>query len=165
MNEIPFKTKVLKVMREKHGAVTYPLIASERSPAGWPDTLVISWLWSGLIEFKGDKTRLEPVQDLVRLSIVKRNFACHIVRSVKGELCVIDEQLDNICYWDGLLEHLGNLRKSHLRQRLERVSADDYGGRDAPNYLSRVQHAQSVLAELGVLESLALQGGLEEGDV
>lgn len=61
MTEYQSKARLVKHLRGK-GALIYPLIASDHSPAGWPDTLV--WLpwWAGLVEFKGQKTLIKPIQ-------------------------------------------------------------------------------------------------------
>lgn len=47
---------------EAQGALTYPLVASEYAPPGWPDRIVEHLRWHGYIEFKDETTIIEPLQ-------------------------------------------------------------------------------------------------------
>jgi hypothetical protein len=46
----------------RRGALIYPNVASQWSPAGWPDVRVIHRQWSGEIERKGPRTKIDPLQ-------------------------------------------------------------------------------------------------------
>lgn len=56
-------TRLLCRYLEQHrGCQCYPLIASEWTPMGWPDRLIITPAWAALIEFKAPGERLSKKQ-------------------------------------------------------------------------------------------------------
>ena len=61
--ERDFGRAFAKAMRAG-GAEVYPLIAGRNSPVGWPDKLVWSRRWGGLVELKGPATKVDPIQVL-----------------------------------------------------------------------------------------------------
>jgi hypothetical protein len=101
--EIDFKASVVKVLRAQ-GAMCYPMIADAYSPAGWPDLLVVSQFWIGLIEFKGATTRLDPIQAKIIWDLrVRRPGSAWIVREDANGLCEVrsvmrDRTGDAVCY-------------------------------------------------------------------
>ena len=54
-------------------------------PAGWPDRLVVSCEWIGLLEFKGVKTAVRPLQRVIIRELRKRGPYAFIARE-PGEL-------------------------------------------------------------------------------
>lgn len=47
---------------EALGAKTYPAVASQYSPLGWPDRWVGKAIWAGWLEFKAYDGRVKPEQ-------------------------------------------------------------------------------------------------------
>jgi hypothetical protein len=56
------KTRRLCRELERLGAVTLPYVGSTRQVPGWPDRWIGHPLWTGWLEFKDEKTRLDPLQ-------------------------------------------------------------------------------------------------------
>lgn len=50
---------------EQHGAVVLALVAGKRQSPGWPDRYVCHPAFHGWLEFKGENTRLRPLQRAV----------------------------------------------------------------------------------------------------
>jgi hypothetical protein len=72
MRENLFGQLVSRVLRSQ-GAMVYPLVAGARgAPSGWPDKLVVSRAWSGLLELKSLSTRVERHQERVLLELATR---------------------------------------------------------------------------------------------
>lgn len=99
VTEARFTADVTKVMRNR-GAMVYPLIAGhDGAPIGWPDRLVVSRQWIGLLEFKGLTTVISPNQETVIRELWRRRpGSVYIVRnavhaisgySSKDPTCVI----------------------------------------------------------------------------
>jgi hypothetical protein len=65
---------------EYQGAVTYPAIASEMSPEGWPDRFVGHVRWQGWLEFKSIKGRLKLTQADRLNQLVGAGVNCFVVR-------------------------------------------------------------------------------------
>jgi len=59
--ETKLTARLVKSFREM-GAEVLNVHGNAQQAIGWPDCFVCSKLWSGWIEFKGPKTRLEPHQ-------------------------------------------------------------------------------------------------------
>lgn len=84
--EAEFRSKLVATMK-KQGAMVYPLLPQiptgdgkpvYGAPTGWPDLLVISRIWSGLIETKGHDTRHSPLQ-LKTLEDLGIRWMLHVV--------------------------------------------------------------------------------------
>jgi hypothetical protein len=74
--ENKFGAAVRKALRES-GAMVYPLIAGIGIPAAWPDVLVWSRVWDGLIELKALHTPVHPaqVEKLRQLNLIRPRCA------------------------------------------------------------------------------------------
>lgn len=64
MNEIYWTRKLCRELRDNHGAIIKAIVGGSLSGEGWPDRylhhgLIGCGLW---LEFKGEKTKLEPLQ-------------------------------------------------------------------------------------------------------
>jgi hypothetical protein len=87
--EMSFKAECVRAMRAQ-GALCYPMVAGIHSPAGWPDVLVVSGRWVGLVEFKGETTKVEPIQLKVIWDLNQTHpWSACIVRQ-SGPSCLIN---------------------------------------------------------------------------
>lgn len=93
--ESRFTAWVTRVMKE-HGAKILVIMGGGRGmESGWPDRLVWSRQWRGLLEFKGTKTKVKPEQTLVmrQLNQIKPGSA-YVIRDPddgSDEVLVQDE--------------------------------------------------------------------------
>lgn len=101
---------------EKLGAITYPLVGSRFSPNGFPDRLIWSKQWQGLVEFKDTNTKVDKLQ-LVRIRDLNKRKPCtaFLYRFLERDIIyeVTDDlELKPVSYCDGpghmlkILEHL-----------------------------------------------------------
>lgn len=98
MNEIPWTRKLVDEMR-RHNALVFPIVGSRMQPPGWPDRIVSHTLWSGLIEFKGRKTKVSKAQKIVLRELRKRNKSfAYVVRQPDR---IEDEKGNLIACFDG----------------------------------------------------------------
>ena len=75
----------LSAQMRLYGACIYPMIASKYSPVGWPDKLVVSKQYFGLLEIKDCDTKLEIAQVQVIKNIRKMHpNRCYIVRQASA---------------------------------------------------------------------------------
>jgi hypothetical protein len=74
--ENDFGRRVAEALRSR-GAMIYPMIANRNAPAGWPDKLVWSRAWTGLLELKAANTLIESIQalQLYRLHRLRPGYA------------------------------------------------------------------------------------------
>lgn len=75
MLESKFRSNLTKTLKAQ-GALVYPLVqpADQKyaPPSGWPDLMVIHRRWHGLIECKGEHTKVQPLQEFIHKEIHKR---------------------------------------------------------------------------------------------
>lgn len=87
-----------KVLRSQ-GALTYPCIASFETPRGWPDVHVVHRMWTGLVERKAEKTRIEPHQKVMMRDIIRRTkiaYYCVVARHVGNDAIVVTYVSDTL---------------------------------------------------------------------
>lgn len=77
MRENRFSARVSTALRN-HGAMVYPIIAGQYSPAGWPDKLVVHPWWMGLIEIKSTTTPIGPLQIHIMQQLNAMCWGCAI---------------------------------------------------------------------------------------
>lgn len=76
MSETSRTRDLCKKLRERRGMESYPLIASQWAPPGWPDRLFSHKLFGlALVEFKDFNTRVTPLQ-YRRLREIQRACVC-----------------------------------------------------------------------------------------
>lgn len=80
MRETPYRIKVSKELRQL-GCLVVPLIGTAAGGSGWPDTHIISNKISFWIEFKGDNTKVKPIQTKVMRAIRKRGDIAYVLRA------------------------------------------------------------------------------------
>lgn len=84
-NESDF-TKAFCRKLENRGALVFPIVANVRQHPGWPDRLIIATWWCGLLEFKGPRTRVSPLQKIIGTRIRERNpDAAYVLRAKSNE--------------------------------------------------------------------------------
>lgn len=65
---------------EAQGALTYPLVAGNMTPPGWPDRYVAHPLWSGFLEFKALNGKLSDLQKRIIVDLQDRFVHVWVVR-------------------------------------------------------------------------------------
>ena len=72
MNESQMSSAFCKRLKDEAGAMVYPLVGQTRGVSGWPDRLIVSKWWTGLIEFKLGNGALSKLQSDVIVNVSRR---------------------------------------------------------------------------------------------
>lgn len=132
------------------GAIVYPLVGQTRGVAGWPDRLIISHWWHGLIEFKlGEKGSLKTRQGLILQEITNRCFGLAFVVWMYADSDVW------ILYW------FSNAKHKWVEQRFNR-NCDSV---QFLQYLQSMKTMENVLSYGERFPSLFTAEQLQLGDV
>ena len=100
-------------------AMILPNVAGRMVAPGWPDRLVWHRYWSGLLEFKGKRTRVEPHQKIKLRELRERQPGCVFV--VRYPDRIEDENGSLIANFDGSGHGL-IIKLAELRDEAERRS-------------------------------------------
>ncbi len=79
MRKETYHTRKLCRSLEAQGALTYPLIQDEYTPAGWPDRYICHRRWRGFIEAKALKGKLSKAQVQVLNALVARGESVFVL--------------------------------------------------------------------------------------
>lgn len=80
-NESDFTKRFCRRL-ENLGALVFPIVAHPRQHPGWPDRVIIARWWSGLLEFKGPRTAVRPLQRIIGGRIRERDpDAAYVLRA------------------------------------------------------------------------------------
>ena len=79
MKESEWTRKICKGL-EECGALIFAIVGGEMQAPGWPDRAVICHGHTFWLEFKGEKTRVRPLQKIIHRRIADRGGKIFIVR-------------------------------------------------------------------------------------
>ena len=79
MKENTYRTKVCRELR-KLGCLVIPLVGNKAGGSGWPDCMVFSKLIHFAIEFKGEETKIKPIQTKVLYTLQSKGFPAYVLR-------------------------------------------------------------------------------------
>jgi hypothetical protein len=84
---------------EQHGGMVFACVGSRMQPSAWPDRQITHRLWSGWIEFKNAKRKVDLKQTIIMERLNKaKPCAAYVVRHPNKIMTPRDEF---ICEFDG----------------------------------------------------------------
>jgi len=111
--------EVVKKLRAMN-AMVYPMVGSRNTPEGWPDRYIHHRYWRGMVEFKGPKTIVEPLQRAI-IAELNARVSCSAYVARFGDLIagrIEDADGKTLAIWDntasGLLAVLERLTRDGI---------------------------------------------------
>lgn len=118
MTETEWTNKIVKLLREKYKAMVQVLHGNNYTQSGWPDRLIVMFDDIFLIEFKGPKTPVTPLQRNTLKELSKRApnnvFICRQIDKDEdaGMLCSVEGvPLSKFSTLDGFIKALDEAAK------------------------------------------------------
>ena len=84
---------------EKHGAMTFAVVAQMHQAPGWPDRFIAyeGGIW---VEFKGPKTKVSTLQRIIMQRLRERGVSAIVLRFGTGETFRLETPEGKVCTVD-----------------------------------------------------------------